>query len=163
MENFSNYIVNISNLKHNFKLIKSKLKPNVKICAMVKADAYGHGLKDVCKALNSVDFFGVASVYEANKIRKFDAYTSILVVGTANLKQLLWCSLNNVSVEVSSVTELNNYIKFLDGQSLKVHIKVNTGLNGKPQSFCQPYKLNPHLTMPWQKQGNIIDAKLLQQ
>ncbi len=129
MESFSNYIVNISNLKHNLKLIKNKLKPNVKVCAMVKADAYGHGLKDVCKALSGADFFGVASVGEAKLIRKFDAYTNVLVVGTIDLKQLLWCALHDVSVEVSSVEELNNYIKILDGNCLKVHIKVNTGLN----------------------------------
>ena len=129
MESFSNYIVNISNLKHNLNLIKSKVKSHVKICAMVKADAYGHGLKDVCKALLGVDFFGVASVSEAKQIRKFDKFTNVLVVGTVNLKQLLWCALNNVSVEVSTLNELVNYVKILDGQSLKVHIKVNTGLN----------------------------------
>ena len=72
MESFSNYIVNISNLKHNLKSIKNKLKPNVKVCAMVKANAYGHGLKDVCIALKHADFFGVASCFEAKQIRKFN-------------------------------------------------------------------------------------------
>lgn len=129
MENFNNYIVNISNLKHNFNIIKQHLNPNVKVCAMVKADAYGHGIKDVCKGLKEADFFGVASVYEASQIRKFDKDKSILIVGVFNHEYALWCSQNNVSVAVTSLAELKELIDILDGSVLKIHIKINSGLN----------------------------------
>lgn len=129
MVNFSDYIVNISNLKHNLKLVKDKVGVKTKVCAMVKADAYGHGLKDICEGLKGVDFFGVASVYEAMLIRKFDKFTNILIVGTLNKEYVSWCAINNVSVEVSSFNELQNIVSILDGLKLKIHIKVNTGLN----------------------------------
>ena len=129
MENFNNYIVNLSYLKSNFKQIKKLVGKNVKVCAMVKANAYGHGVKDVCKALRGVNFFGVASAFEASQIRKFNKKTGILIVGVVNISSLIWCSENNVSVAVSSLTELYQFIEILCGKQLKLHIKINTGLN----------------------------------
>ena len=64
MESFNKYVVNLSHLKFNYKQIKNCVGKNVKVCAMVKADAYGHGLKDVCKALSCADFFGVCHCYD---------------------------------------------------------------------------------------------------
>lgn len=129
MESFNSFIINLSNLKSNYNQIKNCVGNNVKVCAMVKADAYGHGLVDVCKTLSFADYFGVANVLEAKIIRKFNKKTKILVVGVSSLNSVLWCSKNNVSVTVSSLNELNNIIKKLNGESLGLHIKVNTGLN----------------------------------
>lgn len=129
MENFNNYILNLNYLKHNYNQIKNYVGSNVKVCAMVKADGYGHGAKDVCKAIKHADFFGVASVHEAKNIRKFNKTTPILVVGIVNLEYVLWCSNNNVSIGVSALTELENIVKVLNGKPLNIHIKVNTGLN----------------------------------
>lgn len=129
MESFNNYIINVSNLRQNYLTIKSHLNNGVKLCCMVKADAYGHGLKDVCKNLKGADFFGVASVYEARQIRQFDKFTPVLIVGVYNHDYTLWCSQNNVSVAVTSLAELNQIISILDGSPLKIHIKINSGLN----------------------------------
>ncbi len=129
MESFTNYIVNLSNLKHNFKQIKNMVGKNVKVCSMVKADAYGHGLIDVCKALSMSDFFGVANIIEASLIRKFNKHTPILIVGVVNLNELDFCVKHNISVIVSSVAELKQFVNILHGKPLKVHVKINTGLN----------------------------------
>lgn len=129
MESFNNFIINLSNLKYNYKQIKSFVGANVKVCAMVKADAYGHGMVDVCKAINNADYFGVANVLEAKIIRKFNKNTPILIVGVAELNSLIWCSKNNVAITVSSVYELQKILNCLKGETLKLHIKVNTGLN----------------------------------
>ena len=75
MENFNNHILNSANLINNYNKIKKHVGTNVKVCAMVKANAYGHGLKDVCIALKHADFFGVASCFEAKQIRKFNKQT----------------------------------------------------------------------------------------
>ena len=129
MESFNKYVVNLSHLKFNYKQIKNCVGKNVKVCAMVKANAYGHGLKDVCKALSGADFFGVANVIEAKQIRKFNKTTPILIVGVVNVLALDWCSENNVSVIASSVIELGNFVYILYGKKIKIHIKVNTGFN----------------------------------
>ncbi len=129
MENFNNYILDSNILKNNFNQIKNLVGTNVKVCAMVKADAYGHGLKDVCKALKNADFFGVASALEAKHIRKFNKTTPILIVGVVNPECVLWCSENNVSVTVTSLEELKLFSYIVGYNKLKVHLKVNTGLN----------------------------------
>lgn len=129
MENFNNHILNAGYLKNNYSQIKNYVGASVKVCAMVKADAYGHGLKDVCKALKGVDFFGVASAYEAKHIRSFNKHTPILIVGVLNQSCVLWCAENNVSVTVASLKELKNFCAELNNKPLKVHLKINSGLN----------------------------------
>ena len=63
--------LNAKNLLSNLHKIKKHNK-NSKICAMVKANAYGHGAKQIVKLLNGkVDFFGVSSIWEANLIKQF--------------------------------------------------------------------------------------------
>lgn len=52
-------------LTHNLTTLKNKLKPSTKLLAMVKADAYGHGVAAVVPALLDADGFGVACMSEA--------------------------------------------------------------------------------------------------
>ena len=64
-------VINRYNLLKNLSYIKEN-NPSSLICAMVKANAYGVGMKEVVKILDDkVDFFGVASVGEAIKARKY--------------------------------------------------------------------------------------------
>ena len=54
-------VLNANNLIYNLNLIKQQ-NPSSLVCAMVKANAYGHGLKQVVSVLSGrVDFFGVAN------------------------------------------------------------------------------------------------------
>ncbi|MDP2044317.1 MAG: alanine racemase, partial [Candidatus Omnitrophota bacterium] len=75
--------VNLKNLEHNFKEIKSRLRPGIKILVTVKADAYGHGLIPVSKrlAVNGADFLGVASIDEGIKLRNAGIKIPILILG----------------------------------------------------------------------------------
>ena len=53
--------INFENIKSNVKKIKGQLNDGVKMCAVVKANAYGHGLAEVAQYIeNDVDFFAVA-------------------------------------------------------------------------------------------------------
>lgn len=58
-------IINQDALAHNLQVIRQKLKPTTKILAMVKADAYGHGINAALPALMAADGFGVACMSEA--------------------------------------------------------------------------------------------------
>ncbi len=129
MENFNNHILNSANLINNYNKIKKHVGTNVKVCAMVKANAYGHGLKDVCIALKHADFFGVASCFEAKQIRKFNKQTPILIVGVTDPNNVLWCAQNNVSVTVSTFNELKLYSLICGYNKLHIHLKINSGLN----------------------------------
>ncbi|OOH88719.1 alanine racemase [Pasteurellaceae bacterium 15-036681] len=72
--------INGSALRHNIELIKS-LAPNSKICAVVKANAYGQGISRVIKSLeNHVDAFGVARIKEALTIQESGYAGKILLL-----------------------------------------------------------------------------------
>lgn len=74
--------IDLAAIKHNLKVIK-KAAGNTKIMAMVKANAYGHGMLEVSKICRQerVDFFGVASLDEALSLKQAITDVPILVMG----------------------------------------------------------------------------------
>jgi alanine racemase len=69
-----------SNLLHNLQIIKQTTN-NAKIIAMVKANAYGHGLRSVALKLEKhIDFLGVASIDEALQLRKVGIVIPIILM-----------------------------------------------------------------------------------
>lgn len=120
---YSTVELNSQALIHNLKLL-----PTQNICAMVKANAYGLGVDWVCQTLkNKVRFFGVATLMEALEIRKFDAETPILIVGYC--ESFYVASSHNISVTIESISQLEKAIIFCKKNPLKIHLKINTGMN----------------------------------
>lgn len=119
----SNYFYfNRFQLKHNLEIVKEH-NPNSKICAMVKANAYGTGLKDAVKTLNGqVDFFGVANEVEARAVRRY-SNVKVLIVGALNR--------HKPSLDFSHTCMDLSDIRFLIGlnKPVNIHLKVNTGMN----------------------------------
>ena len=72
-------IINLSALRHNLSRIKAIAK-NSNIMAVVKANAYGHGLVPVVQALEGADMFAVATLKEAITIREAGIRTPILLL-----------------------------------------------------------------------------------
>lgn len=66
-------------LQYNLNRVK-QLAPTAKIVSMVKANAYGHGIKDCLAALSSTDNFGVACLEEALEIRKLGYQQPITLI-----------------------------------------------------------------------------------
>lgn len=133
MKNYNKYYINSNNLVSNVLQVKSVLKNRTKLCVMVKANAYGHGIKNVCKIIKDhVDFFGVATINEAKEIRSFNKSTPIIIVTIIDYRYIFWCAKNNISVTIGSLNDLQQIIKRkhkLHDLKLKIHIKINTGLN----------------------------------
>ena len=62
--------INLDAIRHNLEIVNHIVKGETKILGVVKADAYGHGLKEVARAIvDYVDYFGVASIDEAAVLR----------------------------------------------------------------------------------------------
>ena len=119
---FNTFVVNKINLINNIKQVKL-INPNSKICAMVKANAYGVGLANVVKILDAyVDFFGVACFFEAEQVLKL-TNKKILIVGP--LEKFKPTPL--VSYTCSSLKD----VLFLKKQNiqLNIHLKINSGMN----------------------------------
>lgn len=75
--------VDLEAIRHNFRVIRQHVPPGVKILAVIKANAYGHGLLPVARALAEAgaDALAVASVTEAVALRQAGMEVPILVLG----------------------------------------------------------------------------------
>lgn len=119
---FNTVFFNKINLIHNILQIKKRAKKQ-KICAMVKANAYGTGIKDAVKALkNHVSYFGVSNISEARRVKKY-TNKPILITGALDISQLstrfdYTCN-SLVDVQILANTK----------KQLNIHLKVNTGMN----------------------------------
>lgn len=119
---FNKILIHKDNLINNIKQVKFE-NPNSKICAMVKANAYGVGLKEVVSILdNYVDFFGVACFFEAKKVKKL-TNKKILIVGPIEKNYID----ENFSYTCSSFEDVKNLI--LQKKQINIHLKINTGMN----------------------------------
>ena len=120
-------IINYHNLLYNVKYFKNLLPPNVKLCAVVKSNAYGHGVNDVVKVINQyVDYYAVTSAEEALFLRKKTDKPIIVLrkISKNNAKRI---AKNNIEVAILNREHLRELEK--TKQKLKVHLVFNSGMN----------------------------------
>lgn len=118
MKNFK--YINHDNLIFNINHFKPK-----KICAMVKSNAYGHGLSEIVKLIDGhVDMFGVVSVEEAVKVRKLTERPILICSKVDDYKA---CRKNKIDVMVDDENDLMDCLKNDMRQS--IHLKINCGMN----------------------------------
>ena len=117
-------------LKHNIQTIKQKA-PNSKIIAVVKANAYGHGVVFLSSAVESlVDCFGVARLEEALKLRSNGITKPILLLeGFFSSKDLPILAVNNIQTVVHSKEQLEALEKAKTPNPVKVWLKIDTGMH----------------------------------
>ena len=142
------FILNIPSLLYNIASIKKCLKADTLFCAMVKANAYGHGLKAVCQNIqHAVDYFGVACVTEGLKLRQFNIGKPILVVGAYDKNSANKAVINQLTLTVFSCAQIEHLTKTCKKLNMcaYVHIKINTGMNrlgvNKKAEFVHMLKL----------------------
>ena len=119
-------------VRNNLKIIKSKVGPEVRIMAVVKANAYGHGAPGIAKITqDSVDYFGVSSFYEARELRNSGIKKPILILGYTPAEHYLdmvdfdiTATVKNLDVVKALVTAARRREKVA-----KVWVKVDTGMH----------------------------------
>ncbi len=117
-------------VKHNFARIQS-LAPNSKIIAILKANAYGHGLLEMAKTLPDCDAIGVARLEEALALRAGGIVKPILLLeGFFNPSDIPILVTNNLQTVVHSLEQVEQLeqASHLQGQ-LTVWLKIDTGMN----------------------------------
>ncbi|MDD5060335.1 MAG: alanine racemase [Candidatus Omnitrophica bacterium] len=124
--------VNLDNLEHNFRQVKSLLPSQVKVLVTVKADAYGHGIVAVSKKLVScgVDYLGVASIDEGIKLRKSGVKLPILILGLIlkkDIQPIFKYELTPTICDKEMACLFNAKAGVLKKQ-IRLHIKVDTGM-----------------------------------
>ena len=119
-------------LQYNLNRVK-QLAPHSKIVSMVKANAYGHGVKDCLAALNETDAFGVACLEEALEIRQLGYQQPItLVEGVFSQDEMAQVLAHKLECVVHHAQQVEWLIAHKDQYNrlgLKVWVKLNSGMN----------------------------------
>lgn len=124
--------VNLDHLADNLKEIRRVTDQGARICAVVKADAYGHGAPVAAKTLveNGADFLAVATLSEALQIRKTGIAAPLLILGYTPTDQVKELILNNIRQTVFSYEQARLLSETAGKMNRKavIHIKINTGM-----------------------------------
>jgi len=124
--------VDLDAIIHNLNEVKKVVTPGVKIMAVVKADAYGHGAPRIAKAVldNGADMLAVTFVEEGVSLRKEGITAPILVFAPILPDQAAVVAANNLTPSVSSADVVDALAREATrtGIRLPVHLKVETGM-----------------------------------
>ena len=141
-----NLEINKENLRKNLEKIRSI---NKNIICVIKDNAYGLGIKNILPILleNNCNYFAVAYIDEAIKIREIlknfekekklkfleNRKIKIMALNYIKPKKLEYAIENDVELTIFNFSQLSDYLKILEesfeNTVLKIHIKVNSGMN----------------------------------
>jgi alanine racemase len=120
--------IDLAALDHNFHQIKQRA-PRSSILAMVKSNAYGHGLERVAKVLTEADGFGVACVEEVERLRAADIrQTIVLMTGFHTQEELPWLQQLQTTLVIHNQQQLAILFAADLAEPLPVWIKVDIGM-----------------------------------
>lgn len=125
-------MIDLKALRWNFQQVRKKVGPGVKILSVVKANAYGHGAREVARVLEDEgsDAFGVATVEEGMELRKGGIRAQILVLAGVYPEQLDDLLQHHLTPVLSEL-EIMHRLEAEMGRrrsSLSFHLKVDTGM-----------------------------------
>ena len=125
-------IINKKNLVHNFNYIKKYVGRDVNLMPVVKANAYGHGVIEICKILSkcNVKGFCVALLTEVIHMRNNKINNEILHLGALEYKfdPILLDKKLILTINNDNDIHFLNEIGKLNNHKFKVHIKIDTGM-----------------------------------
>ena len=123
--------IDLDAIRKNILDEKKLLKPETKLMAIIKADAYGHGAIQVARTLSDfVCGFGVAVIEEALKLRAARIDQMILVLGftgTQWYEDIVRHDISQTVYEYEMAKQLDSIASMI-GKKAKIHIKIDTGM-----------------------------------
>jgi alanine racemase len=123
--------VDLDRLAGNLAAIRAKVAP-AKVMAVLKANAYGHGLVEVAKWMQTlgVDYLGVAVLEEGILLRERGVHIPILVLGGILGNQVPHFIEHDLTITASSIEKLKQVEEVACelGVTAKVHLKIDTGM-----------------------------------
>jgi alanine racemase len=121
--------IDLSALEHNLALAR-RLAPHSRVMAVVKANAYGHGLLRTAQALWQADGFAVLELDAAIRLRVAGHRQTILLLeGFFLLEELPLIEQHQLSMVVHSGEQLRMLLSCAIGRRFEVFVKINTGMN----------------------------------
>lgn len=124
--------INLDNLAHNFQKI-TEFSNTAKIIPIIKANAYGHGMIEIAKNLNSprIAMLGVAFTEEAILLRNSGETRDILIIVPPEIEEVEELLNNNIAFTLGRIEllpKINEIAKKLNRKA-RVHIFINSGMN----------------------------------
>lgn len=124
--------IDLAALERNLRLIRASLPPHIRYVAVVKADAYGHGLHQTAARLMhaGADLFAVANLGEAAALRELGPGWPILVLSPLLPEEDRHAVEQEVAVTVSSADEVDRLeaAGLAADRTVDVHLKIDTGM-----------------------------------
>jgi len=170
--------VSISALRQNFLRVKRHIGDQVTVCAVVKADAYGHGAVECALALEEqgADWLGVTSLDEAIPLREAGVLTRILLMTgfwRGEEAEIIRLRLTPTIWEAGQIESLNKASAALKVPRFPIHLKVDTGMGRLGVSMedlpriCEVLKSSSHLLLEGVSthlaSSEVLDAASVQQ
>ena len=125
--------IDLDALAHNYRRARELTGPKVKYLGVVKADAYGHGAVQISRKLEELgaDYLAVSSLDEARELRHGGIHMPILILGHTPPDMVPQLIQYNITQTVSAQAKAEEYSAAASqcGGTLKVHIKVDTGMS----------------------------------
>jgi alanine racemase len=148
-------VIDLSAIVHNLGLVRKLVGRKVKICAAVKADAYGHGIEQVSRILRAAgtEWLGVDSTWEGKRLREAGIEGPILVLGPTPPRESPLIVAQGLSQVITSLelAEALSQEARQQGREVGIHLKVDSGMGRlgiKPEealTFCKNLRKLPGL------------------
>ncbi len=125
--------ISLDAVRSNYTAISGVTSPGAQIMAIVKADAYGHGVEYIVKELTDCgcEWFGVSNLEEAMQVRSVNSDCAVLILGYTPPEYAEMLALNNITQTVFDEEYANSLSEqaVKSGVQITVHIKVDTGMS----------------------------------
>lgn len=137
--------IDLAALRHNFLQVRNRVESRAGILAVVKSDAYGHGMIPVARELAAAgaDFFGVSKCWEALKLRSAGIAQPILILAGMEAEDIPHVLENDLRPTVYRL----DHCRMLEeasrrtGKRARIHLKIDTGMGrlGVPDRDLGPF------------------------
>lgn len=121
--------INLAALRHNLRQVR-QMAPSASVLAMVKSNAYGHGLERIALALPGADAFGVASLEEGLQLRYAGiAHPIVLMEGLFSARELSQAVSYDFTLVVHHIDQVDMLEKIAQSRAVSVWLKIDTGMH----------------------------------
>ncbi|NDA09314.1 MAG: alanine racemase [Verrucomicrobia bacterium] len=136
--------ISFAALRHNLKVLRRSVPRGIRVLAVVKDNAYGHGLVPVARALSRAgcEEFGVAFASEGVELRQAGIREPILLLGSSLRSEFSAALAHRLTLTISSLQEARELARAAEKarSTALVQAKLDTGMNrlgAKPTEFLQ--------------------------
>ncbi|SEL45130.1 alanine racemase [Nitrosovibrio tenuis] len=124
-------LIDLSALEHNLSVVR-RHAPHARVMAVIKADAYGHGLLRSAEALSRSDGFAMLELDAAVRLREAGYRQVILLLeGFFSMEELMWIEQYHLSTVIHNREQLAMLFAYKPRArlGLNIFLKINTGMN----------------------------------